>query len=343
MKICPQCGRKYSDLVEQCPACMIDLVLNVSKSSHGATPNVDKPSNRTKSTVSKPFHNISISAGDFHTVGLKADGTVIAIGWNNNGQCNTDSWHDIIAISAGGDHTVGLKRGGTVIAIGGNDYGQCNVNSWNNIIAISAGSSYTLGLRKDGTVIAVGDNDYGQCNVDSWTDIIAISSGCYHMLGLKKDGTVVATGENGEGECNIQSWNLKIKSNTNTTVGSTTSTTQTVSGASTTSSSVTGTVSGASTTTYSTTGILDKLGVATAIFVFIFTCFDYTIYYNGRTMDFILALIFNSAFFSSPFFLSEKAYKSHIGGNEEKAKKLRNVAIGIYFLILLMVFGGGYL
>lgn len=296
---------------------------------------------------------------------------MIAIGWNNNGQCNTDSWHDIIAISAGDDHTVGLKRVGTVIAVGDNDYGQCNVDSWTDISAIWAGGCHTVGLKHDGTVIAVGDNASGQCNVDSWTDIIAISSGCYHMLGLKKDGTVVATGENGEGECNIQSWNLKIKSNTNTTAGSTTATTQTVSGsstthsstaqtvsiASTTSSSVTGTVSGTSTTTSSktssTTGIvstisrmtvLGKLGIATAIFVFIFTCFDYNTYYKGRTMDFIWALIFNSAFISSPFFLSEKAYKSHIEGNEAMAKILRNVAIGICFLILLILFvGGGYL
>ena len=39
----------------------------------------------------------TVSAGDSHTVGLKADGTVVAVGGDNyNGQCDVDGWTDIL-------------------------------------------------------------------------------------------------------------------------------------------------------------------------------------------------------------------------------------------------------
>ena len=147
-----------------------------------------------------------ISAGDDHTVGLKQDGTVVAVGDNYGSRCNVSGWKDIIAVSAGYRHTVGLKKDGTVVAVGGNGKGQCDVSGWKNIIAVSAGYRHTVGLKKDGTVVAVGNNDEGQCNVSGWRDIIAVSAGGYHTVGLKKDGTVVAVGENYDGQCDVSDW-----------------------------------------------------------------------------------------------------------------------------------------
>ena len=53
-----------------------------------------------------------------HTVGVKSDGTVVAVGRNNYGQCNVGSWTDIVQVAAGDGHTVGLKSDGTVVAVG---------------------------------------------------------------------------------------------------------------------------------------------------------------------------------------------------------------------------------
>ena len=36
-----------------------------------------------------------IAAGRCHTVGLKSDGTVVAVGNNEFGQCDVGSWRDI--------------------------------------------------------------------------------------------------------------------------------------------------------------------------------------------------------------------------------------------------------
>ncbi len=33
-------------------------------------------------------------------------------------------------IAAGRRHTIGLKSDGTVVAVGGNEYGQCDISGW---------------------------------------------------------------------------------------------------------------------------------------------------------------------------------------------------------------------
>jgi hypothetical protein len=99
-----------------------------------------------------------------------------------------------------------LKSDGTVVAAGKNKYGQCNVDSWKNVIAVEAAGDCTFGLRADGTVVAVGDNEYGQCNVSDWRDIVAVTSCGSHTVGLKSDGTVAAVGWNSDGECNTSNW-----------------------------------------------------------------------------------------------------------------------------------------
>ena len=61
----------------------------------------------------------------------------MAVGDNDNGRCDVDGWTDIVAVSAGYYHTVGLKADGTVVAteyIGDYDYGQCDVDGWTDIL-----------------------------------------------------------------------------------------------------------------------------------------------------------------------------------------------------------------
>ncbi|MHC4911482.1 MAG: RCC1-like domain-containing protein, partial [Planctomycetota bacterium] len=39
-----------------------------------------------------------VSAGYCHTVGLKTDGTAVAVGCNSNGQCDVSGWTDIVQV-----------------------------------------------------------------------------------------------------------------------------------------------------------------------------------------------------------------------------------------------------
>ena len=137
---------------------------------------------------------IDVSAMSWGTVGLRKDGTVVSCGSSSmRDYCSFDDWNDIVSISAGNSHIVGLRSNGTVVGTGLGE-GLLGINNWNGIVAVSAGADYTLGLKYDGTVVAVGDNKYGQCNVGSWTDIVAISAGEYGAFGLQKDGSIVVAG-----------------------------------------------------------------------------------------------------------------------------------------------------
>ncbi|MBO5555751.1 MAG: hypothetical protein J5927_01065 [Oscillospiraceae bacterium] len=109
-------------------------------------------------------------------------------------QCNISQWEDIVTVSAGAYHTIGLRADGTVVATGNNKNGQCNVKSWENIVDIATGTAYSVGLKTDGTVVSVGTNEDNRSDVSKWKDIVAISAGDAHTVGLKADGTVVATG-----------------------------------------------------------------------------------------------------------------------------------------------------
>ena len=149
---------------------------------------------------------VAVSAGNNHTVGLKSDGTVVATGRNYDGQCDVTGWTDIVAVAAGDVHTIGLKSDGTVVATGDNYFGQCDVSGWTDIVTVAAGDLYTVGLKSDGTVVATGYYYRGQCDVTGWTDIVAVSAGDHHTVGLKSDGTVVATGDNDAGQCDVSGW-----------------------------------------------------------------------------------------------------------------------------------------
>jgi alpha-tubulin suppressor-like RCC1 family protein len=161
-----------------------------------------------QSEVSKCTDIQAVAAGDLHTVGLKSDGTVTAVGDNSKGQLNVSPWADIQAIAAGDLHTVGLKSDGTVVAAGDNGKGQLNVNTaeWTNIKAIAAGKEHTVGLKEDGTVVATGNNANGQLNITTWAGIKAIAAGTMHTVGLKSDGTVTAVGSNTYGQLNVSGW-----------------------------------------------------------------------------------------------------------------------------------------
>ncbi len=128
-----------------------------------------------------------ISAGDYHTLAIKTDGTLWACGSNSNGQLGdgTNSNYNTVLtkigsatnwsqICAGGNHTLASKTNGTLWAWGYNLYGALGdgtntdknvptqlgiATNWSEIIA---GGDHTLAIKTDGTLWAWGDNSFGQ-------------------------------------------------------------------------------------------------------------------------------------------------------------------------------------
>lgn len=156
----------------------------------------------------------SISTSSY-TAAVIADGTVrVAGSYEQALWSDISDWKNITAVSCGVDHIVGLKSDGTVMAAGQNEYGQCDVSDWSDIVAIAAGCYHTVGLRSDGTVLSTGEIHLKvngreiseEMNLSDWNEITAISSAYYHVLGLKSDGTVVASGYDGSGICDVSDW-----------------------------------------------------------------------------------------------------------------------------------------
>jgi alpha-tubulin suppressor-like RCC1 family protein len=140
----------------------------------------------------------AVSAGNLHSLALRADGTVLAWGINDNGQLgdNTDTTRnvpvqvvdsdgsgnlsDVVAVAAGDKFSLALKSDGTVWAWGINDNGQLG-NGTNleahlpvqvlgvggsgfltGIDSIAVGGSFVLALGADGNVFSWGNNSNGQ-------------------------------------------------------------------------------------------------------------------------------------------------------------------------------------
>ncbi len=184
-----------------------------------------------------------VSAGYYHTLALRSDGSMWGFGRNDEGQLGLNyvsdanagvynpvqisSGTDWATVIAGGMHSFALKGDGSLWAWGRNDEGQLGDGSNTDRIVpapiaagctwkmISAGDSYTAGIMEDGSLWAWGLNSDGQLG-DGTTDNSnvpvrirtgnnwsLVSAGINHTLAVKTDGTLWAWGSNNLGQLGL--------------------------------------------------------------------------------------------------------------------------------------------
>ncbi|MFC1572375.1 hypothetical protein ACFL6M_02140 [Candidatus Eisenbacteria bacterium] len=82
-------------------------------------------------------------------MGLRSDGSILAWGLNEDGQCVVPAPNtDFVAVAGGAYHSLGLKSDGRIVAWGDKSDGQCDVPSPNaRFLAIAGGRSHSLGVR----------------------------------------------------------------------------------------------------------------------------------------------------------------------------------------------------
>jgi len=171
-----------------------------------------------------------VVAGGEHTLVLKTDGKLLAMGGNYSGQLGdgtniartspVEVMSGVKTIAAGFEHTMILKTDGTLWATGANGHGQlCDGTTtdrnlpyqvMSDVKAVSAGQAHTMVLKSDGTLWASGWNYNGQLGdgttvdrstaVQVMNNVQAVSAGYYHTMILKTDGTLWAVGGNEYGQ-----------------------------------------------------------------------------------------------------------------------------------------------
>lgn len=151
--------------------------------------------------------NGRIAAGRYHTVGLKSDGTLTAVGDNSVNQLGVGNWTGITQVAAGAFHTVGLKSDGTVLATGDNSQGQCDVSGWTDIVAIAASTCDTIGLKRDGTVVACGKNS---SLTSGWHNATFVTGGSYSMGCLYDNGAMLSTHASAQMDMGVVLYDLSV-------------------------------------------------------------------------------------------------------------------------------------
>jgi len=142
-----------------------------------------------------------ICGGGLHSLALCSNSSVMAWGYNLNGQLGLgDTLDRHTPQQVHGPGNVGFLTGITALTSGGNPL---------------AGVSFSLALKNDGTVWGWGWNHYGQLGcgdtisrkfpvqVSNLNGVIAIAGGGYHSFALKSDGTVWTWGRNYRGELGV--------------------------------------------------------------------------------------------------------------------------------------------
>ncbi|MFH1227402.1 MAG: putative Ig domain-containing protein [Planctomycetota bacterium] len=180
-----------------------------------------------------------VTCGWYHTLAVKANGTLWAWGYNGDGQLGlgdtisrtlptqvgTDTnWK---AVACGWLHTLAVKANGTLWACGRNNYGQLglgdtitrtlltNVGSDSNWQTIGGGFYHSSAVKVDGTLWAWGNNTYGQLGlgdttqrnspvqVGTATNWKKVAWGDVHTSSVKIDGTLWAWGGNSVGQLGL--------------------------------------------------------------------------------------------------------------------------------------------
>jgi len=192
----------------------------------GTYTDADRPETIVASNVT------AIAAGENHSLFLKKDGSLWAMGVDIDGELGDGKSginlhvnipekivaYGVTAIAAGGFHSLFLKNDGSLWVMGGNSNGQLGDGYYNqtnlpeqivasNVTTIAAGERHSLFIKRDGSMWGMGQNDSGELGDGSYNqtnlpeqivanNVSAIAAGGNHSLYIKTDGSLWAMGNN---------------------------------------------------------------------------------------------------------------------------------------------------
>ncbi len=150
----------------------------------------------------------SVSAGDYHTCGVRANGAVDCWGGSGTSGHTTPPEGEFASVSAGGIHTCGVRTNGAVACWGFNSNGQ-STPPGGEFASVSAGGIHTCGVRTNGAVACWGSNNTWSPGVPTHYigqstppegEFASVSAGEEHTCGVRTDGAVACWGDGSNGK-----------------------------------------------------------------------------------------------------------------------------------------------
>ncbi|MHC4364394.1 MAG: RCC1 domain-containing protein [Planctomycetota bacterium] len=120
---------------------------------------------------------VIITAGTYHNLALKSDGSIVGWGDNEYGQADPPDGNDFVGVAAGRRYSLALKSDGSIIAWGYNEYGQADAPDGNDFVAVAAGLQHSLALKSNGSIVGWGRNRHGQADPPAGSDFVAVAAG----------------------------------------------------------------------------------------------------------------------------------------------------------------------
>lgn len=153
----------------------------------------DEPGTQTRPGVNRDRR---IAASGNHSCAIRADGTVVCWGQNDDGQTEAPSG-TYTAVTTGGNaftynHSCAIRLEGTVVCWGSNWDGQTEAPA-GTYTDIAAGWNHSCAIRVGGTIACWGDNDVGQLDAPAGT-YTDIGAGALDSCAIRTDGAIACWG-----------------------------------------------------------------------------------------------------------------------------------------------------
>ncbi len=130
----------------------------------------------------------AVAAGGYHSLALRADGSLVSWGWDDYGQVSaTPTGTGFTAMAAGLYHSVALRADGSLVSWGLNCCGQVSATpTGTGFTAVAGGEYHSLALRADGSLVSWGYDGYGQVSATpTGTGFTAVAAGFNHSVALR--------------------------------------------------------------------------------------------------------------------------------------------------------------
>jgi hypothetical protein len=140
---------------------------------------------------------IAVAASFRRSVAIRTDGTLVSWGYDSHGQVSGTPAGSYTAVAAGNLHSVAIRTDGTLVAWGNDFLGRVSGTPAGTFISVAGGGDYSVAIRTDGTLVSWGGDSVGQVSGTPAGTFISVASGGSHSVAIRTDGTLVSWGYDG--------------------------------------------------------------------------------------------------------------------------------------------------